>query len=40
MLQQLQNLANDDTIYGYQTCLLVEFFSENKCLNDCNVFVC
>ena len=26
MLQQLQNLASNDTIHGYQTCLLVESF--------------
>ena len=36
-LQQLQNLARNDKIYGYQTCLLVESFSENRCLNKCNV---
>ena len=42
MLQQLQNLASDNIIHGYPTCLLVEsflfFFSpENRCLNRCNV---
>ena len=37
MLQQLQNLASDDTIYGYQTRLLLEIFPENRCLNRCNV---
>ena len=25
MLQQLQNLASDDIIHGYQTCPLVEY---------------
>ena len=37
MLQQLQNLASDDIIHGYQTCPLVESFSENRCLNRGNV---
>ena len=39
MLQQLQNLASDDIIHGYQTCPLVEsfFFPENRYLNGCNV---
>ena len=37
MLQQLQNLASDDTIHGYQTRPLLEFFSENRCLNGFNV---
>ena len=37
MLQQLQNLASDDTIHGYQTRPLLEFFPENRCLNGCNV---
>ena len=37
MLQQLQNLASDDTIHGYQTCPLLELFSKNRCLNRCNV---
>ena len=36
-LQQLKNFASNDKIYGYQTCLLVESFSENRCLNECNV---
>ena len=35
MLQQLHNLAIDDIIHGYQTCLLVEFFPKNRCLNRC-----
>ena len=30
MLQQLQNLASDDTIHGYQTCPLVESFLPNS----------
>ena len=37
MLQQLQNLASDDTIHGYQTRSLLECFSKNRCLNGCNV---
>ena len=37
MLQQLQNLTSDDIILGYQTCPLIEFFSEDRCLNGCNV---
>ena len=37
MLQQLQNLTSDDIIHGYQTCPLVAPFSENWCLNGCNV---
>ena len=37
MLQQLQNLTSDDIIHGYQTCPLIEFFSEDRCLNGCNV---
>ena len=37
MLQQLQNLANNNTIHSYQTCLLLEFFSKNRCLNGSNV---
>ena len=37
MLQQLQTLASDGTIHGFQTCLLLGFFSENRCMNGCNV---
>ena len=37
MLQQLQNLASDDIIHGYQTCPLVESFFQNRCLKGCNV---
>ena len=39
MLQQSQNLASDNTIHSYQTCPLLEFFSENRYLNGCNVLL-
>ena len=38
MLQQLQNLASDDTIHSYQTCPLF-IFSENRYLKGCNVLL-
>ena len=38
MLQQLQNLTSNNITHGYQTCLLIEcVFSEERCLNGCNV---
>ena len=37
MLQQLPSLVSDDIIHAYQTCPLVEFFSEDRCLNGCNI---
>ena len=38
ILQQLQYLTSDDKIHSHQTCLLLEFFPKNWCLNRC--FVC
>ena len=32
MLQQLQNLASNDIIHGYQTCPLVESFFQEQVL--------